>query len=726
MRKQILTHVRGFNKIFLLSLWFTFSVPFMMGHAMDTGERNILVLWNSKAIGAEALNQQSFYSALECMGFRPAHIAVDSFVVQHIDKNTLLIIPHTSAVSLSPSCIQYVVKKLREGLILITDGESALSDAVGIRLGDPIRIGNIVFQRDSGQSIFWSDTPAVRFITHTTDPKATIHYFDQDSRRPLVAQMRFGQGWCLYFAPLFDPISGHGYSRFPHLLSLIISGLHFEPQFTRRAADAYFDPGFRYDIAIDKLARRWKEWGIQTIHAAAWYSADESPYDYAQLVRACHQNGILVYAWLQWPYVGRGFWDAHPEWRQKNALLQDAKLDFLYLMDLQNPACMKAAMNDLKSLLVLDWDGIDVAEFSITGGVAEALEGPAQPKFFTGFTEVARNEFQKKYRFDPLELFDSTSQHFWKTNSVALNTFYNYRVDVNNRLLKYIIDELTVLKLAQNRDWEIILTIIDNSRHPEFNRLLGYDQEHTLELVKKHHLTLNVEDPLSEWNNPPDRYKDTGAAYRKLLGDHPLMMDINVVRIHPKTHKSYCTQQQTGTELCQLIRNVLTYTHRVCLYSEWTVFGKDWEMIPFVCAADARARKDGNEWIITTSHTLLWKRSQKGVRPLLDGTQWYCFSKEGIVIPKGNHRLKFMRTVNRRDETQFRVLSISGEILNCTTFSGTLQLEYSSQQRCVIEINRKPTTMLVNDRESTLPVFKNRDRVILLAPSGRHRLTLKK
>jgi hypothetical protein len=116
-------------------------------------------------------------------------------------------------------------------------------------------------------------------------------------------------------------------------------------------------------MSVKKLVSIWKNWGIRAVHAAAWNYYDSPSYNYKLLISEAHKQGILVYAWLEWPYIGKGFWDAHPEWRGKNALLKDAQLDFLSLMDLQNPACMNQAINDLSGLLKDDWDGIDIAEF---------------------------------------------------------------------------------------------------------------------------------------------------------------------------------------------------------------------------------------------------------------------------------------------------------------------------------------------------------------------------
>ena len=75
-----------------------------------------------------------------------------------------------------------------------------------------------------------------------------------------------------------------------------------------------------------------------------------------RLIDACHRNAILVYAWLELPHVSEKFWDHHPEWREKTALLQDAQLDWRKLMNLTNRdafAAVSAGVRDLLNALRL-------------------------------------------------------------------------------------------------------------------------------------------------------------------------------------------------------------------------------------------------------------------------------------------------------------------------------------------------------------------------------------
>jgi len=685
-----------------------------------------VLLWNLKASGEDAIDQQSFLTTLESIGFDVVRNDPGDLMKHRLGPNTLLIIPRTSARSLSGRSIEAIIKSLQLGLTLITDGESPLSQAMGLQLGEPVPVADLVDHLLPELKPHWADTPRVAWIENFSRRKGDLLISDRNNGYPLAITKRFGKGQCIYFAPPFDPISGKGYARFANFPYLIVNELHRKPAFRRQGADAYFDPGYRYNIPIETLARQWRQWGIRAIHAAVWYFYNQTPYDYTRLIKAAHQNGILIYAWLEWPYVGKKFWDLHPEWRQKNALLQDAHLDFLYLMDFQNPLCMQAAMNDLELLLENDWDGIDIAEFSITGMGSQALEGPPRPEYFTGFSPIARSEFKKLQGFDQIELFDTTSQHYWLRDTAALNAFYQYRVEVNNGLLRQVIKELDSLNRRQRRNWEMILTIADNSLHPEFDQLLGYDLHNTLELVKEYRMTLQVEDPYMEWTKPPERYSRLGETYHRFLGDHPFIIDINVVPVHSPEEKSYSISQPTGSEIFQLWGAAADQSSRVCFYSESTVFSHDWEMLPYAMAARADIRKEGSELLINTPYTVTLTSVQMKGRFLLDGKPWMCYGEEGILIPRGKHRLVFreMNDTTRIQGTGIRLVSISDELLECRQEGDSLKVKYESPARCALTLSGRPAMMVLDGALVDLPIIQNEKHVIVLGPPGVHRISL--
>ena len=711
----------GIVIFYLLVLYFDHTA---YSQKLTDGEVETVLLWNSKALNEDAIDQESFFTALESSGFKTIRRAPGDLSNHLPSSNTFLIIPHTSARLLSAKNVKVIMKSLSLGLTLITDGESAFSRAIGIQLGKPVRVADIVDHSFPELNPYWPGDQRTAWISNFHEQEMDLLVSGGERKYPLVITKQFGQGECLYFAPLFDPISGKGFARFVNLPNFILHNLHRHPPFRRQGADAYFDPGYRFNISIDTLAKRWRQSGIRAIHAAAWYFYAQTPYDYTRLIKVAHQNGILVYAWLEWPYVGKNFWDLHPEWRQKNALLQDAHLDFLYLMDFQNPLCFQTAMVDLSLLLEKDWDGIDIAEFSMTGVGSEALMGPLHPEYFTGFTPTIRADFKELHGFDQIELFDTTGRHYWKKDSAALNTFYRYRIEVNNNLLSKVIHALDSLNIARKRNWETILTIADNSHHPEFEQLLGFDMHRTLELVQKHNLTLQVEDPYTEWTKPPERYTELGKTYRRYFGDRPFIIDINVVPVHPHDQKDYSVAQPTGSEICQLWEKAAVQSSRVCFYSESTVFRHDWEILPYAMAARAEIQTDDRDLLINTPYTVTLTSVKMNGDFFLDGTSWMCYSEEGILIPQGKHRLSFgdRHNISTLQVPRIRLISISDELLRCQRNGDSLEVTYSSPARCALMLSRRARVMILDGATVDLPIIQNEKNIVVMAPPGVHSL----
>lgn len=684
------------------------------------------IIWNSSATGADSIDQLSFKNAFKTIGLSPALIYLPELSKTVFHNKMLIIIPHTAASLLSKKVIGQIQYAVIKGARVITDGNSKLADRMNIKLSSP---STVKFVKDLNfPSVFlqWADTPKVHLILNKQNKYCHILYSDSVTGYSLGILKNSGKGMFLFVSTLFDPISGEGYSRFPNLPNLVVKEMDCFPLFERRGVDAYFDPGLEDGIPIEKLIANWKTWGIKAIHAAAWYFYNSHSYNYKLLISEAHKQGILVYAWLEWPYLGEGFWNAHPDWRMKNALLGDAKIDFLYLMDLQNPECMKSALNGLSTLLKDDWDGIDIAEFSITGGVDQALAGPEEPKCFTGFNTTARNEFKSLYGFDQVELFNQSSAHFWKQDSTGLDQFYKYRVKINNRLLRQIVSSIDSVKTTDKRDWKIIFTVLDNSLHPEFDQLLGFDLTNTLKLAKEFNATLQVEDPSSEWTRPPVRYDQLAKSYISLIGDIPLSIDINFVPIHPDDQKGFASAQPTGTELFQQYIFADNNCGSVCFYAESTVFKHDWEILPYAMASGTSVIKKKKEMRILTSHTVIMRNPEKHRKILVDMKPWPCYGTEGIIIPQGEHILSFSDTapVTGNKKNTLRLNSISDELISCSESAQGIDLIYKSPARCLITLNRIPLTIKVDGITASLKVLKEKDNFIIFAPSGKHSLQL--
>jgi hypothetical protein len=685
------------------------------------GPYRAMIVWETAAAGEDSLDQIALQSVFSSMGMRPEHVLREELASARPDPGTALIVPHASATLLPDSAARSIIAEIEGGILLVTDGTSPLSELLGIRPGPRVRIAQISDPLRPEVRIVWAGKQVAPCIERYPSEGTKIVYADRQRDRPLGIVLKRGRGQCLYIAPLVDPLTGGGYSRFPTLPTLITDELHCRPLLSRRGVEAYFDPGYRWGRKAEELARMWRSWGITALHVAAWYTRGSPPFKYEDLILALHRNGLLAYAWLEWPYVGKEFWDAHPEWRQKNARLEDAHLDFLYLMDLQNPACMAAALGQLNELLSLDWDGVDVAEFTLTGAGREALEGPAHPEFFTGFTDTGRREFKSRHGFDPLELFDSRSPHYWKTDTSALRAFYRYRTDVNDATERMLFSELRRRDEEAKRAREMILTIVDNSLHPEFDDLLGFNLAKTVAIARQFSLTLDVEDPYTEWNRPPDRYTALAHSYRRLLAGEPFMIDINVVPLEADRAPYFPTAQAAGTEFLQLWHYASGDTGRVCFYCESSVYEKDWQLLPCAMAAGATVRAVGDTYTVNAGSAVILRKFHGHQAVSMDGEPWPAHGDSEIIVPAGRHTVR----IEGKGEGP-RLLSVTGDLEGAKWRGDSLSVRYRSQGRCALEFDAAPRTIVLDGHPAGFSTYISEVRCTVIAPPGSHTLTITK
>ncbi len=689
--------------------------------ASANGVFEVLLLWNEHATGPDSIDQHAFEATMRCLGYRTQRLPPSLLPAFNLDSTTLLIAPHAAATRLPPAEVTRIRDLLFNGLCLITDGRSSLARSIGLTLGKPRKTFQIRDRLRPRLRLTWADSLPVPWISGAPAPGAKAIFIDRSTGNPLGVVIRLGRGRCLYLAPLLDERSGLGYSRFPTLPNAIVNTLG-RPLFRRQAAESYFDPAYRTDQSPDSLATIWKQWGIRAIHAAAWDAYEDPPYDYRKLIDACHRNRILVYAWLEWPYVGRGFWNSHPEWRQKNALRNDAHIDFLYLMDLQNPACMRRALADLDSLLAMEWDGINVAEFTLTGATAQGLKGPARPEWFTGFTDYCREEFRREEGFDPLELFDRRSARYWRANRQALEAFYRYRRQVNVSTQHTLFSELHRLNRERGAPWELILTIADNSLHPEFGDLLGFDERQTVALLNEFNVTLQVEDPFMEWTKPPRRYAAMGEHYGRLLGNHPFLFDINIVPMKRERKGKFVSLQAVGTEVFQCCAYALLHSDRVCFYCESSVEEHDWQLMPYAMATGITASHDSAGWTIRAPSTVYAGISPGQKTPLVDDRPWIARDESGVLMPAGEHTLRF--SDEDSPGPSLRLETITGELLSARREGQQYVVEYASRPRCALGFNRRPVSILIDGSPVTVPPAADDSTCIILAPPGTHTVVI--
>jgi hypothetical protein len=298
---------------------------------------------------------------------------------------------------------------------------------------------------------------------------------------------------------------------------------------------------------------------------------------------------------------------------------------------------------------------------------------------------------------------------------------------VNNRLLRQIVTALDSVRTSDKRDWEFVFTVLDNSLHPEFDQLLGFDLPNTLKLAKEFHAALQVEDPASEWTRPPSRYGQLAKFYKGIIGDIPFAIDINFVPIHQNEQIGFPSEQPTGTELFRQYSFADNQCGRVCFYAESTVFPYDWDVLPYVMGSVATITKTENNWLIQSPRTVILNTPPKIKNILLDGKPWPCYGVTGIIIPEGTHVLSFgnfdLEHPNN-ETTSLRLTGISDELISSRVSDTGIIIVYQSPARCLITLNQLPSYIRVDGIRVQLKVLKEKGGFIIFAPSGKHSLML--
>jgi len=283
---------------------------------------------------------------------------------------------------------------VERGTLLVLEGDSPLAAAFGFHPTEKrVVVRGVSDARAPTLRIVWEQ--ALDLPVFEIPQDAQVFAREPWGHAPLMAGFRRGAGAVLWVAA---PPGPHGYDRFPYILQAL-TDLGLEPPFRSAQLWAFFDSSYRSRVDLDYFAARWRAAGISALHVAAWhYWEPDPPSDeyLRHLIDVCHRNAIQVYAWLELPHVSEKFWDGHPEWREKTALLQDAQLDWRKLMNLTNRAAFSAVSQGVRELTArFDWDGVNLAELYF-----ESLEGHENPARLTPMNDDVRAEFHQAAGFE--------------------------------------------------------------------------------------------------------------------------------------------------------------------------------------------------------------------------------------------------------------------------------------------------------------------------------------
>jgi hypothetical protein len=678
------------------------------------------ILWNPSAEGEAMLNQRSFYTALRSVGIPVEAISVINF--GSFSKYNLLIVPYASAEIFSDSQFERVKDFVKNGGFLITDSKNPLA----LRLG--VKFGNIVFQlkrvRDElfpEELLNWGMSEAAyRIIPDRNDE---IICLDEMNKAPVGIVRKYGKGKFIVINSRFDPVSGGGYARFPYLVEWLKNYFQLYPVLRREAMEVYFEPGLRKGLSIEALVQQWSELGIRAIHAAGWHEYPKYTYDYDRLIRLCHAHGIVVYAWLEPPQISKKFYDEHPEWRERNYKGEEARYDWRYPLALTDTACLSAATEWMRKFLSShDWDGVNIAEMYFGGeGAPDDLQN------LTPFHPSARRLFEKEFGFDPIQLFQRGSPHYYKASPKDWEKFVEFRVGLVTQLTSRLLEVAT--EVFKNKSGsQIILTILDQKIEPKLRTTIGLDVDQLLQLRKKFNFALQVEDPASQWNRDPRRYLEIGEKYKKLLGPDSahFLIDLNILGFRKEGDTGlFPTLTPTGTE-SHLLVNSSAVAPRTVIYSEATVHPQDLSNLPFALAAPtSHLEIHASGYRIKADHPATLYLGEEIRQISLDGEKVYPYRKGYFRIPAGEHLVKIKRAgVNPFESNNNRsnVVSASCDILNERVIWRGVEFHYDSPMRCAVSFNRPPSAVYIEGQEMSLNVVNQEQNYGILLPPGTHKV----
>jgi hypothetical protein len=582
--------------------------------------------------------------------------------------------------------------RVEKGAVLILEGESSLAESFGFqRTKENVRINSLTDVHRPSLPIIWEK--GLELPLFQIPETATVFARERWSNAPLSAGFRRGSGAVLWIAVAPGE---RGYERFPYLLSALCD-LGVDPPFQTARLWAFFDSAYRSRVDLDYFAARWHKAGISALHVAAWHFFESDPESDAyleKLIEACHRQGILVYAWLELPHVSDQFWEAHPEWREKTAVLQDAQLDWRKLMNLANRDCAGAVSAGVTRLITqFDWDGVNLAELYF-----ESLEGPANPSRFTPMNDDVRREYRAQSGQDPLTAF-------------ATPAFLEYRAGLARRIQEEWLGNLEQIR-RQKPHLDLVLTHVDDRFDTGMREAIGADAARVLPLLDTHNFTFLIEDPATVWHLGPQRYQTIAERYRSLTRHQDkLAIDLNIV---DRYQNVYPTKQQTGTELFQLVHAAAANFARVALYFENSLLPPDLRLLPSAAAAVTRIEKIGNKLVVesATAVGIPWRGPAR-----VDGLPWPAATPETLWLAAGAHAIEPAPGLQSP-----HLLYLNADLRAARTINAsTIEFSYQSNARGIAMLDCVASSIQI-DGEEALPVQASAFGELL--PRGQHVVTV--
>ena len=664
-----------------------------------------LLLVNRAGQEADGDEWLAWQGIFRLVGLAPRIVDVVDFA--HIPEGTnLVLVPGAAARMLDDTQVDLLDDALGSGgIALATSGFSPLSDQIGIEpTGEPMDVQEARDTYYPGVGIRWSLPARTRAFEAPGD--ADFIYEDPASGTPLVAASPREKGHFLFLSTPLDAPGASGVGRYPFLLSQAFRHLGVFPAVRRAGTEVYYNPAERSeDVSVEDLIKHWRRSGVRVIHVAAWQVFPEWTYDYARLIELAHNNAMAVYAWFEFPYVHEKFWLDHPEWRERNALGEEAVVDWRKPMAMGDPECLAAVRGELVRMLdAYDWDG---AVIHRSGWESEA--GAADPASYTPFDAVMRNKFQTVAGIDPLDLFRDGAGLDTARRTPYLERFEAFRADEARAWLGALLEDIGKWRNRHHGDREIIL---NDDEGRIFNGLRREDYVGLKSKLGPLGLTLQLARPMDrQWEEPDPDFDIVELA---IAGTE------DGQRFHPQAPTEY----PSGLALYRLLGNFIEKGRRFSLMSENSLYEVDMQMMPFLMAMGCRHHWTYGGVIVQASASgEIYFAGRDNETVDVDGRPLGTYDRNHLMLPVGQHVIAPSGSVSAAAGgllSQTRIVDMDADLIENKVTSRGIHLQYDSPRRTHLVLSQAPLSVEVDGKRIQMETAQGDRGWSVALPGGRH------
>lgn len=629
--------------------------------------------------------------------------------------NSILIANEADIKKLNADEVKIILNNIKDGQRIITIGDSTISKSLGIigKKGNG-KVKEYTWYNKKNVPITFKDNISIKEFEFNNSNKL-LAYTGKESI-PVAVSGVYGKGRFIYSAIPLAPSQGSGYEYYPFIMEAVRDELKIKPVLSRYDSALYVDPGFHLNEKPSDMAERIKNWGFDQVNIGLWCSIEKNRTFIKTFIDECHKRGIKVYAWFEYPMVSIDFWNEHPEWREKTAKDTDAHIDWRYLMAMEDPKCLEAIKQYTKNILFnFDFDGADIAEiyFEPPG------LGFKSPETFTPMHPYFRKSFEKKYGYDPKNIFNPVSKYYWAANSKSKQELIDYRIEIVTNLHKEMLDLVQSVK-KEKPYLQTVVTFIDSLYDKDMKEHIGVDSAKLAQLQNKYGFVMQIEDPFTLWKLGPERYKVIGKSYREIMNKNGKMtIDINII---DRFGDVYPTKKQRGLELYELTNQASQSTDKVMFYALATLEKDDMELFPYAESFGIKVKDIGDKkYSFDSTKKFVLEINTRDKQFYIDGSIWPLYSEKGVIIPAGKHILSYKDAKT----SAIHIEDINSEINTAAIKSNKISLSYNSDGRCFIILNKKPSQIKEGNRIIKPKIVSYGSKFTITLPQGKHDITIR-